>query len=313
MLFPLTLYVCLLRLAWFYWRRCEALDRKDALYGVLLSIAVTWAAVLIALIPNQEYASAYGNYIIRLATILALGAGVVVVLVYLCWPTSITEAERQRAQDDLKVHYQNLIQRIEQWSYLHNEHGDEMICLATNDEKFGTGRSGAPDNLENDKKHLEKFKTTYDLYLKGKNLSREYKEKDAKTDRLFKANIRKRIEEKGMTIDEIEQIKLMWWLQIVIEGELRIVEIDGKLVTLRTVPSPDDTLPELFEIRNELKQRQDLRESIYDKLVVKGKLKDNEREFLSSLKDEVIERSKESNYSLPQLLNGVCDDCKHLK
>lgn len=61
-----------------------------------MSIAVTWAAVLIALIPNQEYASAYGNYIIRLVTILALGAGVVGVVVYLCWPSeSAHQAENE--------------------------------------------------------------------------------------------------------------------------------------------------------------------------------------------------------------------------
>ena len=213
-----------------------------------------------------------------------------------------TEADRKRAQDDLKVHYQNLIQRMEQWSYLKSDYSDEMICIAT--ENLGLRRSGTPSNLENDKMHLRKFEKTYSLYLDGKKLSKEYKEKHAKTERLLKTSLRKLLEEKGMTIDETEQIKLMWWLEIAIGGELRDV---------RMVPVPDDTPPELFEIRDILKQRQDLRKSIYDELVVQGKIKDNERTFLSSLRQEVIEPSKESNYSLPQLSNGVCDDCKHLK
>lgn len=308
---PFILWLFLIVLAWLAFRR-KTLSKKEALASYLALIVVTWLGALFILIPNQEYASAYGNYIIRLATILALGASIVIVLVYLCWPTSTTEEERQRAQDDLKVHYQNLIERMEQWGYLHDKYSDEMICLVTNDT-LGIRRSGTPANLENDKKHLEKFKTTYDLYLEGKDLNKDYKEKSAETNRLFMASIQKLVGEKGMTIDDEEQVKLMWLLQMVIEGELKIYAIDGKLTRLQPVFVPDDTPPVLFGIRDELKQRQDLRQSIYDKLVAEKKVRTNEQEFLSSLKNEVIKRSKETHYSLPQLLKGTCDDCKHLK
>ena len=220
---------------------------------------------------------------------------------------------KDAALASLKVHYQNLIQRMEQWTYLHSDYGDEMICLATKDEKFGPTRSGTPPNLENDKMHLKEFEKTYGLYLEGKKLSKEYKTKQTETRRLLQTSLQKLLEEKGMTIDEKEQFNLMWWLGIVIEGELSMTVVGGELRTIRIVPIPDDTPPKLFGIRDELKQQEDLRKSIGDKLVVQRKIKDNERKFLSSLWDEVIEPSKESNYSLPQLLNGICDDCNHLK
>jgi len=223
------------------------------------------------------------------------------------------EADRQLAQDNLKVHYQNLIQRMAQWSYLKSDYSDEMICLATKDEMFGLRRSGVPPNLERDKMHLKGFEKTHSLYLDGKKLSKEYREKHAKTERLLKTSLRKLLEAKGMAIDETEQIKLMWWLQKKIEGELKIIAVGGELRHIRMVPVPDDTPPELFEIRDELEQRQDLRKSIMDELVTSSKIKDNEKEFLKSLRDEVIEPARETNYSLPQLLKGVCDDCRHLK
>jgi hypothetical protein len=224
-----------------------------------------------------------------------------------------TEADRQRAQDDLKVHYQNLIQRMEQWSYLHSDHLDEMICLASEDEMLGTMRLGVPTNLENDKMHLREFKATYDLYLDGKSLSKEYKETRAKTEELLKASLWKLLEEKGVTIDATEQFNLMWRVRMAIESELKVVVIGGELGTLRMLPIPGDTTPELLKICDELRQHQDLKESIRDELVVKERIAGNEGKFLTSLQDDVIERSKESNYSLPQLRDGVCDDCKHLR
>lgn len=204
----------------------------------------------------------------------------------------------ENAREDLRVHYQRMIQRMEQWSYLHSEYGDEMICLATKNAMFAPRRSGTPPNLEKDKMHLKKFEKTHNLYLEGKNLSKDYKMKQAETTRLLK----RLFDGKGVT-DEIERAKLRFSLRHMIELELRGFQ-PGALA---------DDPPNLVKIRNELKQRQDLRKSIYDELVVQGKIKDNEREFLKSLREEVIERSKESNYSLPLLSNGECDDCKHLK
>jgi hypothetical protein len=145
--------------------------------------------------------------------------------------------------------------------------------------------------------HLKEFEKTYGLYLEGKELSKEYKERMTKTRDLLK----RLVEKTGLT-DE-ERAGLAVSLQTVIDLELRGM---GPVFI-------DRDSPKLLAIRDELKQHQDLRKSIYDDLVVQGKIKNNERELLNSLREEVTEPCKESNYSLPPLLKGVCDDCKHLK
>jgi len=266
-----------------------------------LTIVGFWIAAVYSIVTlPQRFPYPVDLALFVLVTVLSI-AGLIYVLT------------KKEISMELRAHYQNLIQRMDQWSYLYDKYGDEMICLATKDEKFGTRRSGIPSKLENDKKHLEKFKVTYKLYLDGKKFSKEYKEQDAKTDRLFKTAIQKRIAEKGLVIDETEQIKLTWMLQMVIEGELKVFAIDGKLTLVQPIFAPDDTPPALHGIRDELKQRQDLRQSIYDRLVAKKEIETNEHEFLASLRNEVIERSKETDYSIPQLRNGVCADCEHLK
>jgi len=86
MLFPLTLYICLLGLAWAFWRRREILDRNEVLFGYLLSIGGTWTAVLISLIPSQEYASAYGQQVLMFSSCGAIIFGAVGILVYALGP-----------------------------------------------------------------------------------------------------------------------------------------------------------------------------------------------------------------------------------
>lgn len=86
MLFPLTLYVCLLGLAWVLWRRREILDRNEGLFWYLLSVCLTWAAVFIALIPGQEYASSYGQQVLMFSSFGAVIIGAVGGIVYALWP-----------------------------------------------------------------------------------------------------------------------------------------------------------------------------------------------------------------------------------
>jgi hypothetical protein len=86
MLFPLTLYVCLLGLAWAFWRRRGILDRNEVLFGYLLLIGGTWTAVLISLIPSQEYASAYGQQVLVFSSFGAIIVGAVGILVHALWP-----------------------------------------------------------------------------------------------------------------------------------------------------------------------------------------------------------------------------------
>ncbi len=276
--------------------------------NTILEIVVAWSVLFTApfFIPQIPWPCN-----LRIGILTTAGLAIFTV-VYFYLATEADEADRKLAQDDLRVHYQNLILRMGQWRYVYREFSDEMICLPLHD-KNDIQRLLTPPTLEKDKMHLKEFKKTYSLYLEGKNLSIEYKAKKTEAERLLLASVRKSLEEKGMTIDEMEQRSLVFWLHMMIEGELTVIPFEGELKTIRYVPVPDDTPPALLGIRDELKQRQDLRKSIYDELLVRGGIRSNEREFLKSLGREVIERSKESNYSIEELSKGVCDDCKHLK
>ncbi len=62
------------------------MDRKEALYGYLLSVATLVVLVLIALIPGQEYASSYGQHVLVLSLLVGIIAGHFGLLVYTQWP-----------------------------------------------------------------------------------------------------------------------------------------------------------------------------------------------------------------------------------
>ncbi len=83
MFFPLPLYLIVLWLVWFTWRRRSKSDRKDALYFYLLSVGGSWVAVLIALIPNQEFLTPFGVSVLVWGAFLATEAAVIGGLVYL--------------------------------------------------------------------------------------------------------------------------------------------------------------------------------------------------------------------------------------
>jgi len=84
-------------LAW-VWRRREILDRNEALFWCLLSIGGTWTAILISLIPSQEYASAYGQQVLVLSSCVAIIVGAVVAIVYLRWPQTPKPTPIQEAK-----------------------------------------------------------------------------------------------------------------------------------------------------------------------------------------------------------------------
>jgi hypothetical protein len=62
-----------------------------------LSVATLVAFVFIALIPGQEYASPYGQYVLTLSIVVGIIAAVIGILVYLVWPI------KTPAQPELEV------------------------------------------------------------------------------------------------------------------------------------------------------------------------------------------------------------------
>jgi hypothetical protein len=88
MFFPLPVYIIVLGLGWFAWRRRWKLDRKEVLFWYILSVCVTGVGVLIALIPSQEWSSDYGSRILSLTVFIVAIAVASGVLFYFFWPTA---------------------------------------------------------------------------------------------------------------------------------------------------------------------------------------------------------------------------------
>jgi hypothetical protein len=85
MFFPLAAYASLLALTYFVSRR-QSNMRHEALFFYLLTVGASLVTVFIALIPSQEFRSAFGVSVLVWSTILAAGAVTIGVLGYLNWP-----------------------------------------------------------------------------------------------------------------------------------------------------------------------------------------------------------------------------------
>jgi hypothetical protein len=73
------------------------------------------------------------------------------------------------------------------------------------------------------------------------------------------------------------------------------------------------TAENFVEILNAVRQLPDVREKIKDMTDAWDRAMKNKDSFLTSLKNDVIEPAKDSDYTDPRLFSGVCDNCKQLK
>jgi len=64
---------------------------------------------------------------------------------------------------------------------------------------------------------------------------------------------------------------------------------------------------------NKILSLEDVRELVGKRRLAWDTVTKNKNDFLTALREKVIGRATSSNYQLPELTGGICDDCTHLK
>jgi hypothetical protein len=143
--YPFALYVIPLGLLWFVWKRRWKLDRREALFWCVLTVCATWSGFLIALIPNQEYASPYGQQVLTVTSIGAIFVCAAGVLAYSVWPLGgvpSSDRERQDFRNGVAVEVYSLLtkfadplqhRRTDHWSWSGKADESKAIILGKQD------------------------------------------------------------------------------------------------------------------------------------------------------------------------------------
>jgi hypothetical protein len=257
-------------------------------------------------------------------------SGIIATFLMTRWYYKLEEMSKLRdeARANLKAHYKNIVQRMEQWNY-----SCDMIYVTPGVPLTGFGLTPiAPPNLEKDLKHLNEFKRTWELYSRGPEISSDFKTKQGEALDLVKHYLKSMIEAKGVAFPNWKMDDL---LKTFTEELLTQVRMDLNRQTFEpnkvTPPRDFESSPGLMAIGSysfqsnkttaetfvgildTIRRLYDVKEQVKAMDDAFGKMNEHVRSFTSSLKDDVIETVKNGDYTDERLFSGVCEDCKHLK
>jgi len=225
----------------------------------------------------------------------------------------------------LHAHYQNIIERMSKWEYFPKESG-EMIYV----------RSGAygvigelPPNLEKDKMHLKEFREVWKIYQEGPEIFKESKRADEDARSLIKPCLLELISSNAIsfkywtTEDLVEKFTdaIIYTVRSELEHNKTLDFVaqkqDEKSFTLYpsnlNLQNSLEKVQQFAQILNTIKQIQDVRQKVKEQMEAWEKVIENRNAFDNGLREEVIERVINSDYTDERLSSGVCYDCKHLK
>jgi hypothetical protein len=230
---------------------------------------------------------------------------------------------RNEAAASLKAHYTRIIQRMEEWNY---------VCKGIYTKPrtvVGLEQTVAPLNLQKDLEHLKQFKQTWELYVKGFELDSDASARLQETTDLVRNYLENMIKTKTVSFVNWNMDELV--KQFTIEL-IHAIRTGLKPQTFQPIKAaPDMARPgflriwayefeaktsdaESFaEILNSIRQMPDVKKKIVELDAADGRVTQHISGFMHSLKDEVIEPAKNSDYTDERLSRGVCEDCRHLK
>jgi hypothetical protein len=196
-----------------------------------------------------------------------------------------------------------------------------------------------PPNLEKDKMHLKEFREPWDIYSKGRITYVDANNLEAQTKQWVKDYLitpLNEVEPPGRLLDKfvdaiISRIDDRSRGLIAKDFEATVMDVHTPsnpvvrypavdLEVLDALLGPPETIKWTLqkaqkpaELMNNLLSSEDLADLVRKKRQAWGAVFQNKNDFLTALREKVIDPASNSNYQTSELTRGVCSDCCHLK
>jgi hypothetical protein len=302
-----------------------------------------WAPAILGFIVTIAGLSSLVGLVtaILLAVIVTLALWIVSYRILKTEPSTEKGLFRQeqfrRVNEDLHAHYKGIVSRMDTlWDYRPRDSGEQIFTRGTiPGPTFGpTGPLDShsqekPPNLEQDKAHLQKFREPWEIYSKGPSTYADAKKVEQQTRQLVKGYLTSPLNEVeppapflgGITDEIIDRVNSRNLGQYARDFKAAMITVSQSNSSTQQ-PDIDPwtlegwTLPnaeKLAGIMNKVLSLEDVRGLVGRKRQAWNTVSKNKNDFLTALREKVIRRATNSNYQIPELAGGVCDDCKHLK
>lgn len=226
---------------------------------------------------------------------------------------------------NLHAHHESIINRMKKWKYWPREFG-EIIYSAP--EGVRPLLTTEPPNLENDKRHLAEFAGVWKAYSEAPQVCRIVREAEEAASNLIASRLQALNANELLTAkQEADGSFRRLTKEIVqeLDAELRSSRRQTLLLKVKPemVDEPDnggdasrrvdklEPADQLAELLAAVKQSEEVRQLIENRLLSWDKLEANRNAFLTRLSTDVIDRAENGNWG--GLERGTCDDCRHLK
>ncbi len=259
----------------------------------------------------------------------------------------IRQSELQKVNADLDAHYKAVIDRmIQLWDYQPKDLGEQIFTKGTTPgHTFGqTGlivsySDQIPRNLDEDKMHLKEFREPWDFYSKGRSAYADANNLEEQTKRWVRDYLitplieveppcrlldkftdeiisRRDARNRGLVGRDFEAT--MMEVHASSSPVVRYPAIDTEV--LDAVLGPPETIKwtlqkaqKLAELMNRVLGSEDLADLVKKKRQAWEAVSKNKNDFLTALREKVINPATNSHYQSPELTRGICIDCCHLK
>jgi len=239
----------------------------------------------------------------------------------------LENAEKLQTQTrvDLHTHHTNVLTRMKMWRYWPRESGEMIYAIPEGVRPLLTTE---PANLKKDKTHLKEFSPVWKLYSEGPETCKALREAEESASlliasRLQALNTNSLLMAKQEPDGSFKRLtkELVQELDAEIRSNRRqalVLKLEQKPVnksapTNQTGGSTGDggDSNQLAQLLNAIKQSEEVRALIQNRLNAWDKVEANKNAFLKALATDVIDPAENGNWE--GFERGECDDCKALK
>jgi len=184
-----------------------------------------------------------------------------------------------------------------------------------------------PNDLQNDKMHLKEYDEPWKLYSDGPKLYSIAQNLSRETEDLVKSKLSGPI---NSLPDSRQSDYLITFARLIIEKadteynhKTKTRDYHADMVKVNGVPTPAVNGEPLYNATigdaqklatamNEIRSLDDVKDVAGKRREAWNAVLQNKAQFLTALRETVIDPARSSNYDDPRLTRGVCDNCKSL-
>ena len=235
------------------------------------------------------------------------------------------EKMRSETKANLHAHHESVVNRMRGWKYWPRESGEMIYVVPEGVRPLFTTE---PPNLEKDKNHLEEFPAVWKIYSDAPLACKRLREAEEAASRLITSRLQA-LNTNSILIAKRETDGSFRHLtkEIVQELDTELRSNRRQALVLRVEqktgnkPHPVDyssgisgdpvDTEQLAQLLAAIKQSEEVRELIENRLEAWDNVEANRNAFLRALSTNVIDPAENGNWE--GLERGACDDCEPLK